>query len=79
MTGRDVPRPGLTVLHADDKGMKRGDAITDGVGRFAFNDLAPGKYRILSSNPATKSKGETIVELEGGRPVDVEVELTFGK
>lgn len=50
---------------------------TDGQGRFAFSDVAPGNY-ILSVNSAGFSEFSSAIRVESGSPLSIDVVLSVG-
>ena len=70
------PQPGLAVTLADEKGGEKAKAKTGDDGAFVFENVAPGKYKVLSAKPDAMRKGQSaVIIVEPGKTTNVTVEL----
>jgi hypothetical protein len=76
---RGVSQPGLTVQLADSRGMRKDETTSDTAGKFAFEAVERGPYRVLARNPATPSRGDAVVEVKDGQTVTLELNLKYGR
>jgi hypothetical protein len=79
VTEHDVRQPGLKVFLADEKGLERASVVTDDKGSYRFEAVAPGRYRVLTSKPATPSKADAIVTVTPGQQVALDLDLKYGR
>ena len=79
VTERGVSQPELAVLLADEKGFQKAATKTDASGRYAFADVPPGKYRVLSRNTFTPSKADSVIEVKPGRLTTADLNLLYGR
>jgi hypothetical protein len=68
-------QPNLPVVLFDDKGMQKAQTQTDANGRFRFEKLAPGSYRVSAAKAASQTKGEAKATVEAGKTKEVMIEL----
>src|SRR5262249_31256318 len=69
-----LAQPGLEVVLRDEKGMEK-KTKSDADGKFVFEDVPPGKYKVSSSKETSGRKGSKDVEVNPGAPTDVTLEL----
>jgi hypothetical protein len=69
------PQPKLDVVLLDEKGVEKGKAKTDAKGKFVFDNVEPGKYKITAVSTASRSKAEQSVLVKSGATVKVEAKL----
>lgn len=69
------PQADLEVTLTDAGGAQKAKLKTDSDGRFVFEGLTPGKYKVSTEKPVTRRKGEKSVSLEKDETARVTVEL----
>ncbi len=72
----DRPQPKLAVQLLDAQGAVKGTATTDAAGKFKFEDVAPGAYRVLARKVASGRQGAANVEAVAGKEKTVEISLS---
>jgi hypothetical protein len=73
----DRPQAGLDVVLSDEKGAARQKAKSGADGSFAFEGLAPGKYRVAASKPGSASdrRGQADVTVGPGKQAAARIDL----
>jgi hypothetical protein len=70
------PVPGTAVVLTDPLGALLQRATTDTTGRFAFEDVAPGRF-LIGTEPAAPSRSAAIpLTIESALPVDVVLRMS---
>ena len=67
---------GLTVVLRDEKNEVRGQTTTDADGAYKFENVKPGKYRVIASKPKAKRTADKPVDVAPG--ATVRLDLTLG-
>ena len=70
---------GATVRATTNTGTVVGQTTSGGGGRYAFNDLQPGEYKILVSRPNFKTTVFNSVSIAAGRTYELPVKLEVGQ
>jgi hypothetical protein len=71
----DRPQPKLDVSLLDAKGTEVGKTKTKDDGTFAFDDVAPGSYKVTAVKTASVTKAEQAVAVKSGETAKVEAKL----
>jgi hypothetical protein len=69
------PQANLEVVLRDEKGAEKAKAKTDEKGKFVFDNVEPGKYKITTVKTASVTKAEKAVEVKAGETVTVKASL----
>lgn len=75
---RGVPLPGASVTAKGGDSSAVATTTSDGSGRYAFSDLAPGKYTIQVKGTGFASTRRDGVQVAAGKTADVAVTLELG-
>lgn len=65
----EQPIPGTTITLVDDLGNVVGETVSDANGRYEFNGLQPGTYRIIETQPEGFLDGIDRIGTVGGRSI----------
>ena len=71
----EKPAVGLTILLFNENNVPINHAITDENGSFRFNDLALGRYKLMTEDPGAPHHVEWVTLTEEDPIVDVQLEL----
>ena len=74
LTGAAIGKGFVVVL--DDYGVELGRALTSSTGQFAFNDLAPGQYRLRSERIGYRARETDLFELDSGQTLEYTLVVT---
>lgn len=69
------PVPGIAVVLADPLGSALQTSTTDPAGRFAFEDVAPGRFTLRTESAAAVPSASIALTVETALPVDVLLRL----
>jgi carboxypeptidase family protein len=69
------PQAGLDVVLKDAQGVEKGKTKTDDSGRFVFENIPPGEYRVSSLKPATQRQADQSVSVLADQTAQVSLEL----
>ena len=72
----DVPLEGVVVKLIDANGNEVATTTTDASGNYVFNDVAPGQYSVMETNPAGY---DDVSDTDGGDPNMIAVDLAPGE
>lgn len=72
----DRLQPKLEVLLLDAKGEAKDKTTTDAKGKFVFEDVAPGAYKVSSTKASSRRTGTASVKVLAGKTAAAEIKLS---
>lgn len=79
VTERDVLQPSCAVWLGTEKRDGFDYCETDRFGRYKFEKVPPGKYRVLAVQPATPSKALKLIDVPPGATITLDLNMTYGR
>ncbi len=70
------PQQGIEVHLVDDKGALKDAAKTDVDGKYVFNGVAPGAYKVTAAKTTDSTAGQSAVQVVDKDKTDVDIKLT---